>query len=97
MGSETENLSFEDALAELETVVRQLEAGSLPLEKLIAGYERGVKLDRYCRGKLEALERKIEVLTRDDGGDGEWRDFQSGERRVRSERDDGETDPAQQS
>lgn len=53
---------FETALAELESVVRRLEDGDLPLETSLAFYERGVVLSRYCHDRLQAAERRIEVL-----------------------------------
>lgn len=54
---------FESALAELETLVGQLEDGSLTLEQSLELFERGVSLSRYCHGKLEDAERRLEVLT----------------------------------
>lgn len=54
---------FESALAELDGLVAQLEDGSLTLEKSLELFERGVELSRYCHGKLEAAERRLEVLT----------------------------------
>jgi exodeoxyribonuclease VII small subunit len=53
---------FETALAELERIVKQLEDGDLPLEKSLEIYERGVQLSRYCHGRLEDAERRIEIL-----------------------------------
>ena len=54
---------FESALAELETLVTQLEDGNLPLEKSLELFERGVQLSRYCHTRLEKAERRIEVLS----------------------------------
>jgi exodeoxyribonuclease VII small subunit len=53
---------FEAAIAELETIVKQLEDGELPLEGSLKLYERGVQLSRYCHARLEDAERRIEVL-----------------------------------
>jgi exodeoxyribonuclease VII small subunit len=53
---------FEGAIAELETIVRKLEEGDLALEQSLELYERGVRLSRYCHARLEAAERRIEVL-----------------------------------
>jgi exodeoxyribonuclease VII small subunit len=53
---------FESALAELETIVKKLEDGDLPLEKSLELFERGVQLSRFCHSKLEAAERRIEIL-----------------------------------
>lgn len=54
---------FETALGELETIVKQLEDGDLPLERSLALFERGVTLSRYCHEQLGAAERRIEILT----------------------------------
>ena len=54
---------FEAALAELERIVKQLEDGDLPLETSLELYERGVQLSRFCHGRLEDAERRIEILT----------------------------------
>jgi exodeoxyribonuclease VII small subunit len=53
---------FEAAIAELETIVKKLEEGDLPLETSLELYERGVQLSRFCHSRLEAAERRIEVL-----------------------------------
>ena len=53
---------FETAIAELESIVRKLEEGDLPLEASLGLYERGVRLSRYCHGRLEEAERRIEIL-----------------------------------
>ena len=53
---------FEAAIAELETIVKKLEEGDLPLEKSLELYERGVHLSRFCHARLEEAERRIEIL-----------------------------------
>ncbi len=58
-----ENLSLEEALEELETVVHQLEEGELPLEQALRLFERGIALTRTCRSALEAAEQKVKILT----------------------------------
>ena len=60
---ETTIKDFESALAELESIVKNLENGNLTLEKSLALFERGVELSRYCHTRLEDAERRIEVLT----------------------------------
>ena len=77
VSEENSPLTFEAALAELEKTVAKMEAGQLPLEELILCFERGSKLAAECRAKLDSLERKIEILTRDDGKGGSWSDFES--------------------
>ncbi len=54
--------SFEAALAELETIVRDLEAGQLPLEQSLSAYERGTQLLRHCQETLGAAEQKLQIL-----------------------------------
>ena len=53
---------FESAIAELDAIAKKLEEGDLPLEKSLELYERGVQLSRFCHAKLEAAERRIEIL-----------------------------------
>ena len=53
---------FEAAIAELETVVKKLEEGDLPLETSLKLYERGVHLSRFCHAQLEEAEKRIEIL-----------------------------------
>jgi exodeoxyribonuclease VII small subunit len=53
---------FEAAIAELETIVKKLEEGDLPLEKSLELYERGVHLSRFCHARLEEAEHRIEIL-----------------------------------
>lgn len=63
-----EGLSFEDALEELERIVRQLEQGEVPLEQSIALYERGDALRRHCETKLREAELKVEKIVVDAEG-----------------------------
>ena len=53
---------FEAAIAELESIVKKLEDGDLPLEQSLGLYERGVQLSRFCHARLEEAERRIEIL-----------------------------------
>lgn len=59
--------SFETCLDELEQVVKQLEAGDLPLERSLELFERGMSLSDTCRKQLEAAETRVEMLIRKDG------------------------------
>ena len=61
--TDTSIKDFEAAIAELESIVKKLEVGDLPLEQSLALYERGVQLSRFCHARLEDAERRIEVLT----------------------------------
>jgi exodeoxyribonuclease VII small subunit len=55
-------LSFEDALAELERIVRALEGGQQKLEDAIAAYERGAALRRHCEAKLAEAEARVAAI-----------------------------------
>ena len=68
--SATREMKFEDALAELEQIVRTMEEGHLPLEESIASYRRGSELLKHCQQQISDAERKIQVLE-----DGALRDF----------------------
>ncbi len=61
-------LSFEDALKKLETIVRQLESGEVPLDKSIDLYAEGDALRRQCEARLKSAQARIEKIT--IGGDG---------------------------
>lgn len=61
--------TFEASLAQLETIVRQLEAGDLPLEESLKLFEKGVALSRECRERLNEAERRIEILMKDSEGE----------------------------
>ena len=57
-----EPASYEDALAELERLVAAMEAGQLPLDRLLDSYRRGGDLLAFCRSRLEAVEQQVKVL-----------------------------------
>ena len=61
-------LSFEQALAELERIVGQLETGQAPLEDSIALYERGALLKAHCEARLEQARLKVEKIVVVAGG-----------------------------
>ena len=61
-------MSFEQAMAELETVVGQLERGDVPLEESIKLYERGAALKKRCEEKLKEAEEKVAAITLDGDG-----------------------------
>ncbi len=61
-------MNFEDALAELERIVQQLESGDVALEDSILIYERGAALKSHCEKKLQAAETKVEkIIVGSDG------------------------------
>ena len=61
--TDTSSLPFERALAELETIVDQLEKGQVPLEESIKLYERGEALKKHCEALLKSAESRIEKIT----------------------------------
>jgi exodeoxyribonuclease VII small subunit len=58
-------LSFEQALDELDALVRRMEAGDLNLDDAVASYRRGAELARHCQGKLAVAEQEIRKLDGD--------------------------------
>ncbi|MGH8253138.1 MAG: exodeoxyribonuclease VII small subunit [Steroidobacteraceae bacterium] len=54
---------FEDTLAELETLVARMEAGSLPLDEALRNFERGVQLTRECQAALQQAQQRVQMLT----------------------------------
>lgn len=63
---EVENLTFEQALRELQGIVEKLEAGEVSLDEAIGMYERGVKLSKYCMDKLLQAELRIKKIVKDE-------------------------------
>ncbi|MDD4164201.1 MAG: exodeoxyribonuclease VII small subunit [Eubacteriales bacterium] len=63
----TEELTFEEALAQLEKIVRTLEEGNVPLDKSLALFEEGTRLVRFCNDKIDSAEQKVKILTEKNG------------------------------
>lgn len=70
-----ENMSFEEALGELETIVQQLEQGELSLEQAMSTFERGLSLSQASQSKLQDAEQRIKILL-DKNGEQHLEDFQ---------------------
>ncbi|WP_460182846.1 exodeoxyribonuclease VII small subunit [Thermopirellula anaerolimosa] len=64
--SEEQRPSFEEALADLERIVRRLESGELGLQESLAEYEKGVRLIRTCHRLLADAEQRIQIVTGSD-------------------------------
>ena len=75
-----ETLSFEEAFAEMEALVRQLEAGELSLDESLALFERGQLLSARCQSLLQAAELKVQQLAPKPGGGYDLEPFDEGER-----------------
>ncbi len=80
-------LSFEEAIERLETISRSLESGELGLDDSLTKYEEGIRLARFCQGKLSEAERRIEILQK-NGGDVERRELSVSEDSGEIEDDD---------
>jgi exodeoxyribonuclease VII small subunit len=76
---EEEPKSFEDAMARLDTIVAKLEEDKLPLEEMLARYEEGVALARFCGDKLEAAEQKVRLIAKKADGSVTLEEFDDGE------------------
>lgn len=66
--SDVTKLSFEHAIEELETIVKRLEDGKVPLEESVAIYERGESLKRRCEELLRLAEARVDKITTDASG-----------------------------
>ena len=69
-----ENLSFEESLSELETIVQNLEQGELSLEESMSLFERGLTLSKLSQNKLQTAEQKVKILL-EQNGDQQLHDF----------------------
>ena len=74
--SQNEELKFEEAIAELEEIVKSLEDGKLDLDQSLKKYERGTKLLKFCDKKLKDSSAKIEILRKTGENQAEWQDYQ---------------------
>ena len=63
----TKGVDFERALDELEKLVERMEEGSLSLEESLKLYERGIELSKACQKALDAAEKRIRILSEQDG------------------------------
>ena len=72
-------VNLEKALADLESLVDELESGDLPLEKAMKKFEEGIKLTRSCQAALKDAEQKVEILLKSAGGEESLKDFEAEE------------------
>ena len=63
----TKTPKFEVALKRLEEIVSQMESSEMDLDKSLTMFEEGIKLVRFCSGKLDEAKKKVEVLTKKGG------------------------------
>ena len=67
--------NLEKSLADLETLVEELESGDLPLDKAMKKFEEGIKLTRGCQAALKDAEQKVEILLKTAGSEETLQDF----------------------
>ena len=67
MENKEKNLSFEESLTELETIVKKLENGDVPLEEAIDEFKKAMNLAKKCDEKLKKAENSINKILNDDG------------------------------
>ncbi|NLB64801.1 MAG: exodeoxyribonuclease VII small subunit [Fibrobacter sp.] len=78
MGAKKKELTFEEALDNLEKIVDDLEEGKLKLEESLELFEKGIELSRFCQKKLEEAEGKIEILLKGQDGSISLKPYDSG-------------------
>jgi exodeoxyribonuclease VII small subunit len=59
---------FEDTLVELEKIVQRLEDPDIPLDEAVTLFEDGIKLSRFCFQKLDEVEKRVDMLVKDEQG-----------------------------
>ncbi len=64
---EQNDLTFEDAIKEIETIVQKLEQGDVPLEKAIEYFQEGIKLSQICKEKLTKVEKQMTSILNEQG------------------------------
>ena len=69
-------VNLEKALADLESLVDELESGDLPLEKAMKKFEEGIKLTRSCQAALKDAEQRVEILLKSAGGEEVLEEFE---------------------
>lgn len=67
--------TFETSMAELEEIVEKLEAGEVTLDESLELFEKGIKLVKSCRNRLDEAEKKVKILTTDPDGEMTEEDF----------------------
>ncbi len=71
------SINLEKSLADLETLVGELESGDLPLDKAMKKFEEGIKLTRGCQAALKEAEQKVEILLKSAGGEDTLEEFET--------------------
>ena len=69
MNKNSEKLNFEEALAEIDSIVSKLESGELSLDDSLQYFQRGMELINFCSTKLEGAEKKLKIIMEGEKGD----------------------------
>jgi exodeoxyribonuclease VII small subunit len=80
--------TFETAMERLEKVVEEMGSDKLPLEDLITRYEEGIQLVKVCEDRLQAVEKRVEIITRTASGDPALVPFEPEKKPVTGPRED---------
>ena len=75
-GTQPQELSFEEALEQLEEIVSKMESGELALDENMSKFEEGMKLAKFCTDKLGETEKKVEILLKSAEGEEEWEEIE---------------------
>lgn len=70
-----DNITFEEAVARLEQIVRSMEDGKLSLDDSLASFEEGIALVRFCNKKLDGAEQRVRILLAGEDGSLQEQDF----------------------
>lgn len=77
MATDTENMSFEDALALLQKLIKELEEGNLPLDKALKTFQEAVAVSRVCNKKLEMAQEEVKkIVVNEEDSDYKLEDFE---------------------
>ena len=77
MATDTENMSFEDALALLQKLIKELEEGNLPLDKALKTFQEAVAVSRVCNKKLEMAQEEVKkIVVNGEDSDYKLEDFE---------------------
>ncbi|MGC4376503.1 exodeoxyribonuclease VII small subunit [Fictibacillus sp. Mic-4] len=67
MSEEKKEMTFEEAMEQLEHIVERLEEGEVPLEESIELFQQGMNLSKLCHSKLQNVEKKMDLILQEDG------------------------------
>ena len=72
MAENTNDMSYEEAVKELESIITKLESGEASLDDSIKLYSRGMELSKFCKDKLDSIVKKISILSEDGSSESDF-------------------------